>query len=141
MKQEKSCGAVVVQNTTEPEYLLVRHLDGHWGFPKGHVEAGETEEETAKREIREETGLETEINLRFRVVDTYSPKPGISKDVVFFLGKSVSGTFRPQPEEISEIRWCALQEARELLTFESSRKILDAAAGFLARQTPAVPRN
>lgn len=141
MKHEKSCGAVVVRNAPEPEYLLVRHLDGHWGFPKGHVEAGETEKETAKREIREETGLETEMDPRFRVVDTYSPKPGVSKDVVFFLGRPVSGTLRPQPEEIAEIRWCALREARVLLTFDSSRNILDEAAGFLSGQTPTVPRN
>lgn len=118
----------------------MRHLDGHWGFPKGHVENSETEEKTAKREIREETGLETEIDSHFRVVDTYSPKTGVTKDVIYFLGKPIAGTLRPQPEEIGEIRWCALQEARELLTFDSSRKVLDAAVRFLTEHNPAMPQ-
>lgn len=129
-----------MRSAAETEYLLVRHLDGHWGFPKGHVENSETEEETAKREIREETGLETEIDSRFRVVDTYSPKPGVMKDVIFFLGKPVSGTLRPQPEEIGEIRWCAQREASKLLTFDSSRKVLDAAVRFLTEHNPAMPQ-
>ena len=139
-KQEKSCGAVVVRRAAETEYLLVQHLDGHWGFPKGHVENSETEEETAKREIREETGLETKIDSRLRVVDTYSPKPGVTKDVIYFLGKPVDGTLRPQPEEISEIRWCTLPIARGLLTFDSSRKVLDTAVRFLTEHNPAMPQ-
>ena len=58
MKKEKSCGAVVYRETGEQiEILLIRHKNGgHWAFPKGHVEKKETEEDTALREIREETG-------------------------------------------------------------------------------------
>ena len=58
MRKEKSCGALVVRRGAEsPEILLIKHNGGHWAFPKGHVEAGETEEETALREVQEETGL------------------------------------------------------------------------------------
>lgn len=58
MKEEKSCGAVLLRwECNELEVLLVRHRNGsHWSFPKGHVEAGEQERQTALREIREETG-------------------------------------------------------------------------------------
>ena len=60
MKTEKSCGAVVLRkNQGRLQVLLIKHINGgHWAFPKGHVERGETEEQTALREIKEETGLE-----------------------------------------------------------------------------------
>ena len=58
MRKEKSCGALVVRRgKNETEILLIKHNGGHWAFPKGHVEAGESEEQTALREVQEETGL------------------------------------------------------------------------------------
>ena len=58
MKQEKSCGAIILRKQNKTiETLLVKHTKGHWAFAKGHVEENETEEETALREIKEETGL------------------------------------------------------------------------------------
>ena len=79
MKKEKSCGAIVYrQRDSWVEVLLIRHKNGgHWAFPKGHVEKQETEEETALREIREETGLTVKLNTAFRHMVTYSPKPGV----------------------------------------------------------------
>ena len=61
MKSEKSCGAIVLSpDNTNRKVLLIKHENGgHWAFPKGHVEEGETEVETALREIKEETGLST----------------------------------------------------------------------------------
>ena len=59
MKHEKSCGAVIIKNN---KVLVLQQVAGHWGFPKGHVEKGETEVETAIREIKEETNLDVEIN-------------------------------------------------------------------------------
>ncbi len=132
MELEKSCGAVIVKGGDAPKFLLVRQNDGHWGFPKGHVEGPETEIETATREIREETGLEVSIDSRFRSVDTYSPKQGVSKDVVYFLANPVSGSPTPQLSEISTVRWCTFTEAQELFNFESNRNILNAAMKFLA---------
>ena len=63
MKKEKSCGCIVFN---DGKVLLVRHNKGHWDFPKGHVEPGETEEQTAKREVKEETNIDVEINTNFR---------------------------------------------------------------------------
>ena len=69
MKMEKSCGAIVARQTdTGREILLIRHVNGgHWAFPKGHVEENETEEQTALREILEETGLSVTLDTGFRV--------------------------------------------------------------------------
>lgn len=74
MHREKSCGAVVVrEDAGQKEILLIRHNAGHWAFPKGHMEEGETEVQTASREIQEETGLMVDIDGSFRTVITYSP--------------------------------------------------------------------
>ena len=82
MRTEKSCGAVVFRNKNDNiQVLLIRHLNGgHWAFPKGHVEKGETEEQTALREILEETGLAVELDNRYRQVVSYSPKKDVVKD-------------------------------------------------------------
>ena len=65
MKKEKSCGIIVFDND---KVLVVKHLDGHYGFPKGHVENNETEEETAIREVKEETNCDAKIIPGFYVL-------------------------------------------------------------------------
>lgn len=86
MKREKSCGVLVLRQQEDELYVvLLRHrFGGHWSFPKGHVEAGESERQTALREVREETGL-TGIKLMdgFRESVEYSPKPGVKTGGVF----------------------------------------------------------
>ena len=69
IKGEKSCGIILYNE--KKEYLIIRHVAGHWDFPKGHVENSETEEETALREILEETGLEAIIFDGFRETVNY----------------------------------------------------------------------
>ena len=59
MTKEKSCGAVIFNN--EDKVLIVKHNAGHWDFPKGHMEAGETEKQTALREVKEETKIDIHI--------------------------------------------------------------------------------
>ena len=84
MRREKSCGAVLFRDLSGERIFLVLHsTQGHWTLCKGHVEPGETEQETAMREIREETGLTVAFVENFRRVVTYSPAPGVTKDVVF----------------------------------------------------------
>ena len=97
MKKEKSCGAVVYrQGETGVEVLIIKHKNGgHWAFPKGHVEKKETEPETALREIKEETGLKVELDTGFREMVTYSPKPNVMKDVIYFAAKAKKDSAPP----------------------------------------------
>lgn len=128
MKKEKSCGAIVFRKgESGPEILLIRHVNGgHWAFPKGHVEKKETEEETALREIREETGLKVSLDTGFREMVTYSPKPGVIKDVIYFAAKAKKDDALPQPEEVMELCWKPAEEALALVTYDTDRDILRA---------------
>ena len=130
-KKEKSCGAVPVNE--KGEYLVLKHYGGHWDFPKGHVEHGETEEETALREVFEETGLNADLIPGFREVITYNIRGKVDKDVVFFIGriKSDSGKVELQLSEVSEFKFLPYDEARKLVTFETNRSVLDKADAFL----------
>lgn len=126
MKTEKSCGAIVARKTESGrEILLIRHVNGgHWAFPKGHVEKGETEEQTALREILEETGLTVTLDTGFRTVVTYSPKRGVMKDVVYFAAEVVGGVAQMQVEEVSDMRWVALSDTDAYITYENDRNII-----------------
>lgn len=136
MKKEKSCGAVVYKRTEgELVFLLERMVQGHVSLPKGHVEGAETEEETARREIREETGLEAALDTSFRHVINYSPAPGVSKDVVFFLAEALPGKEINQESEVAGLEWLPLDAALAALTFDSDRETLALAAEYLAAST------
>ncbi|MCI1981649.1 MAG: NUDIX domain-containing protein [Oscillospiraceae bacterium] len=135
MKYEKSCGAIIIRKAGAGcETLLIRHVNGgHWSFPKGHVEKGETETETALREIREETGLNVALDTGFRSVTAYSPKPGVSKDVVYFLAKAKEGAPVPQREEVLELGWYAPEEAEKKITYENDRRLFRSARAYLEK--------
>jgi 8-oxo-dGTP pyrophosphatase MutT (NUDIX family) len=110
---------------------MVKHVaGGHWAFPKGHVEAGETEEQTAVREVLEETGVAITLLPGFRETNRYSPRRGISKQVVYFLARAKTDAPHPQPEEIREARFVPLAEAMALLTYPADRRLLQKAEQF-----------
>lgn len=123
MKQEKSCGAIVLNKNNE--VLLVHHNKGHWDLPKGHVEEGETEEQTAIREVKEETNIDIVINSKYRYTTKYSPKEGVMKEVVFFLANNIGERQKPQLEEVSEVKWFEFEEAIKQITFDNSKIILN----------------
>ena len=122
MKQEKSCGCIVLNQNNE--VLLIHSNKGHWGFPKGHVEEGETEIQTAIREVKEETNIDVEVIERYRYTQSYSPEEGIIKEVVLFLGKNMGDNQKPQIEEVSEVKWFEFNEAIKKITYDNSREIL-----------------
>ena len=126
MLHEKSCGAIVYRRSHgNIEILLIKHINsGHWSFPKGHVEPDETETETAKREIKEETSIDVMIDPTFRETVTYSPRRDTVKVVVYFLAKARNVNFVPQEGEIAEIRWVDLAHAVNLLTYENDKTIV-----------------
>ena len=126
MKKEVSCGAVSARRTeTAREILLSGHATGgHGGVPKGHVEANETETETALREIREETGLDVTLDTGFRTVVTYSPKPGVMKDVIYFAAELAGADQKIPVEEITGLHWASPNDAASLITYENDRNVL-----------------
>lgn len=136
MKQEKSCGAVIVtKETEEPKFLLIKHHNGgHWAFPKGHVEGNEIEEETALREIMEETHLTVELDTQFRHVVRYSPYEGTVKDVIYFMAYASEQEIHKQDEEVLDSSWSNFEEALALVTYENDRTILQAAKDYLTKK-------
>ena len=141
MIREKSCGALVYRKKQDRlELLLIRHKNGgHWSFPKGHVESGETEPQTALREIKEETGLDVGLCEGFRQSVEYFPKPHVKKQVVYFLASpDGDDTVRRQEEEISEYKWCLLDEADTMVTFKNDKHLISEARRYLSGRSPAV---
>lgn len=135
MMREKSCGAVIYRETPQGiEYLLILNkkaeAKGHWGFAKGHIEPGETEVQTAKREIKEETGIDAQIDTGFRAVSHYVPMPGVEKDAVYFAAKVNDDTIKIQESEIGDYLWCDFETAKEKLTYEADKTILRAAQKY-----------
>ena len=127
MKKEKSCGILVFD---DDKVLLVFHNLGHYGFPKGHVEKGETEEETAIREVKEETNCDAKIIPGFREVITYSPKPNVMKDVVFFIGEPLTMDLKPQEEETSDVFFVKAKDALKMITHKDERELLEKAIEY-----------
>ena len=134
MNYEKSCGAIVYRKFHgNTEILLIRHIkSGYWSFPKGHVEAGETEVETAAREIKEETNVDVLIDPGFRETVAFSPRRDTTKTVVYFVGKALNTDTKPQAEEISEIKWVEIGQAISHLTYDNDKLIVNKAKAFIA---------
>jgi len=127
--KEKSYGAVVINENRE--FLLIRHKNGeHWDFPKGHKEEGESDRETAIREVLEETGLMVRIIEGFKEKTKYSPKPGVDKTVTYYLGFSM-GKVIIQEEEIMEFEYLPYDQALERITFNESKEVIRAAKQFI----------
>ncbi|MDY3802101.1 MAG: NUDIX domain-containing protein [Bacilli bacterium] len=117
---EKSCGAIIFN---EGKVLVVKQTSGFYGFPKGHVEIGETEKETAIREVKEETGLDIKIISDKRYTQSYIVKENVHKDVVFFIAKLENNNEKRQVEEIEEILWIDINEVENILTYDSLKEL------------------
>jgi 8-oxo-dGTP pyrophosphatase MutT (NUDIX family)/ribosomal protein S18 acetylase RimI-like enzyme len=150
--QDEAFGVIPVFQGPVRQYLLIRHKNGHWGFPKGHSDAGESAEQAAQREFQEETGLSAcrlfpglQFTEMYRFL-TQKRNRRIEKTVLYFVGEvlgdglggglgdaalgnaldKVSGLpqVKIQQKEISEFRWCSYAEAQELLTYEVGKEVL-----------------
>ena len=95
------------------------------------MEDGETETETALREIKEETGVDVMIDPTFRETVTYSPKKDTMKVVVYFLAKARNVDFHPQEDEIAEIKWVEIDRAGSVLAYDNDRSIVNKAKKFI----------
>ena len=138
MTFEKSCGAVVFRNERKEGQLqryvlMIKHsVHGHHSFPKGHVEVGETEKMTAEREVLEETAVRIHINEKFRQPVYYRPKPGVKKEVVYFLAFTDKPETRPRPGEVAKVEWVPIDRAASLLTHENDKRVLSMAIQYAA---------
>jgi len=137
---EKSCGVVLFN---EQKILLLQYatgqkegewdLQGHWDFPKGHVDKGETEIETATRELEEETGIKNIILLdNFRKTINYKIQKRdrkISKEVVFFIATTVETEINLSHEHV-DYGWFDFTSALKQLTYDNARSVLSEAIFF-----------
>jgi 8-oxo-dGTP pyrophosphatase MutT (NUDIX family) len=113
--------------------LVHRRAPRLWALPKGTPDAGETVEETAIRETREETGIEPEIERRLRSIRYFFVRgtTRFHKTVHFFLMRPVGGAIDDHDEEFDEVRWTDLEEAQAILSHATERSVLEEAAGLL----------
>jgi ADP-ribose pyrophosphatase len=119
----------------QPLFLLIRDSYKNWGFPKGHLEAGEQPEAAALREVREETGL-SDLSIRSLVdtIDWFFRFRGqlIHKVCHFYLMETSSATTSPQRAEgITACRWTGFEEAQSLISYANARELLRRAQEML----------
>lgn len=134
MRYVKSCGFVAYKQIgNENCYLIIKSLNGDVGFPKGHMEPGESELETAIRELKEETGIDVNVVQGFRRQIEYELRraPDTIKQSVYFLGECVSDNIICQEAEVTEAGFVSYEDALKLLTFEETKNILEDAEKFL----------
>jgi len=153
MPREKSAGAIIFRiENGKPRYLLLHYAPaekrrrGHWGFAKGHVEKGETDEQTAKREISEETGIndlkiipefkETEKYFFRQVYGLYGQErkkaPWVFKLVVFFLAETKQVEVKLSAEHVG-FAWLEFNEAVKKISYKNSKELLKKANALLLR--------
>lgn len=118
MIHEHSAGSIIFRrNENKIQYLIVESVLHHtWGFPKGHLEKGETEREAAIREVAEEVGLHPKFNFEFKRQIEYVTEENTIKKVDFFLSEFVEDQkVVDQVEEILNSKWISLKQAKEYL--------------------------
>jgi 8-oxo-dGTP pyrophosphatase MutT (NUDIX family) len=137
-----SAGGVVVRHEDGRPWLVVgsrrRERDGRtWTLPKGTPERSETTEETALREVAEETGLEVRITGPLDSIEYTFVQSGtrIHKTVHYFMMAATGGDLANHDHEFDEVRWIPFADAPTMLTFETERALVARAAELVARET------
>ena len=120
--KEKSCGAIVFNGNS---VLIIEQFQGFFSFPKGHVEEGETEQETAIREVKEETNIDIEITSNKRYTINYKIGNRIKKEVVFFLAKAVTYDLKSQENEIISCEFVDKSKILDKLTYDNVKELFE----------------
>jgi periplasmic divalent cation tolerance protein len=139
---EVSAGGVVYRRQPRGVEIALIHVRGRWGLPKGHVEAGESADQAALREVREETGLEGRVTRKLGEIRySYREKRAaqheevkINKRVHFYLVRYLRGDVRDHDHEVDEARWFLIDEALRGLRFATERKMVGRAKMALAER-------
>ena len=134
---ENSCGAIVFNENTE-KILLVKMHNGNWGFPKGHIESNETKEETAIREVFEETNIKIKIIPNFEREIKYIPNENTIKKVTFFTGITQEENVIVDTHEIEDFKWCTYEEALKLVTYKLQKDVLEKAKKAIFRHIKTI---
>lgn len=148
MPREKSAGAVIFRRGDGSIYYLLLHYEaGHWDFPKGNIEQGEKEEETMKREVKEETGIEdikiTEgfkeyikyfYRSNYGLSETEKKKaPWTFKIVIYYLAETKTKEVKISFEHLG-YQWFPYEEALERITYKNAKEILKKANEYLVSE-------
>lgn len=121
-------GGVVVRRNGEPRLLIVtaKQNPGHWVLPKGHIEAGESAEAAARREVREEAGVDANVRLPLGTLEYETDREHVRAR--FFLMEYIGETIH---EESRGVYWCPFNEALKLLSFADTQALIRKAKQFL----------
>jgi 8-oxo-dGTP pyrophosphatase MutT (NUDIX family) len=124
-----AAGGVVLRQAEHGPEVVLAGRDGTWVLPKGTPDGAERIEETAVREVREETGLDVRIVSPLGTIEYWFalPRRRVHKVVHFFLMEPLGGALDRHDHEYDEVRWVPVEEARRMLTFDTYREILDRA--------------
>ena len=132
-----SAGGVVyrMKDSTVEVIVCGRESQSIWGLPKGTADANETREQTALREVNEETGLEVVLDEYIDSVEYWFGKTTnrtrCHKTVYFYLMQATGGDFTLHDHEFDYVRWLSVDEARKTLTYENEVKIVEDALSLV----------
>lgn len=140
MKKQYSAGIVLFFNEGGTRrYLLLRHNAGHWDFPKGKIEPGESKQDTALRELKEETGLDAAFFEGFDQNISYSfitpDGERVKKKVYFFVGEAFSKDIVLSSEH-KDYAWLSYADALKRVTYKNNQQMLIYADAFLEQKIP-----
>lgn len=131
MKIDRSIGVIVFYRfPRSTKYLLIKHKKGHWSFPKGHANGGESKLKTALRELKEETGIGNIklISKRVLVKESYKFTSGkgvkILKKVNYFIAEAKNNKVKIDEKEVVNSKWCTFKAGLVKITFDESKSIL-----------------
>lgn len=138
MKTDFSCGVIPYRTIDgRRQFLLIQHKAGHWAFPKGHPEDGETHLQTARRELAEETGIDAVQIDATRAFDEsyrFTKRSGkqVRKRVVYYVGEvGADQAVVLQQAEVSDHLWADAQATRDRMSFDEGRALLDEVLAYL----------
>jgi 8-oxo-dGTP diphosphatase len=117
--------------------IILTHPERRWQLPKGLIDEGETSEQAALREVREEAGIDAEVIATIDrteywfVAEINGVRSRFHKHVQWFLMKYVSGDVTDHDHEVAEARWASVEEALKLLVFKNEREIVEKGVGMV----------
>lgn len=140
-ESQHSAGGVAFRETSGQleVAIILTHPERRWQLPKGMIDAGETPEQAARREVREEAGIETECRgpidrtEYWFVAERHGVRSRFHKHVHWFLMNYVSGDVADHDHEVAEARWVSVEEALKMLVFKNEREMVRKAVELVKR--------